>query len=140
MITRQPLFYSIVLSAILTASLQRFEGAQPPKGPGSLTVEEVVKLTQSALPEELIITRVKTNGKAFDLSAEELVDIKKAGVTDNVLKYLMDPSRPYSPPPPPPTLPVAEAPAGPKPGATPPPKPTTPPRQYPKDAFASKIP
>jgi hypothetical protein len=32
------------------------------------------------------------------LIQEELDDLRKAGVTDNVIKFLLDPSQPYAPP------------------------------------------
>ena len=123
----------IVLSAVWTVTLARLEGAQPAKS-AALTVEEVVKLSQSGFSEELIITKIKKNGKAFDLSAEELLDIKKAGVSDNVIRFLLDPAQPYTAPAPPPPAGAAEAPSS---GA---PKAVTPPKSYPADAFASRVP
>src|SRR6266567_3065160 len=111
MMTHRRLFYCIVLSAVFSVSLQRLEGAQQPKGGGSLTVEEVIKMSQSGWSEELIITRVKKNGKVFDLNNEELLDIRKAGVSDNVIKYLLDPLQPYTPPAPPPQPPNVSDPA-----------------------------
>jgi hypothetical protein len=104
-----------------------------------LSVEEVVRQSQAGISEELIITRIKKNGKAFDLSTEELVELKKAGVSDNVIKFLLDPAPPYTPPPPP--APPSSTPASPRPDppATPPP-PSAPPKKYPDDPHASKVP
>jgi hypothetical protein len=133
--THGSLLYCIVLSAVLSVSLERLEGAQQPKGGGSLTVEEVIKMSQSGFSEEVIITRVRKNGKVFDLNNEELLDIKKAGVSENVIKFLLDPLQPYTPPtppPPPPSVPDP-APAG-------PPKPSAPAKNYPEDAFAPRVP
>ena len=64
------------------------------------------------------------------MSAEELLDLKKAGVSDNVVKYLLDPTQPYAPP---------AAPAAPAAAAAPP-KPSGPVKQYPPDPLASKVP
>jgi hypothetical protein len=85
-------------------------------------LEDVVKLSQTGVSEELIIAKIKKNGKAFDLSAEELVDLRKAGVSDSVIKLLLDPSQPYSPPPPP---------AAKSSGSI---------KQYPHDVHASSVP
>jgi hypothetical protein len=122
------LLRSVILTAVLAGTLPRVADAQAPKT--NLTVEDVVKMTQSGLADDLIITKVKQNGKVFDLSAEELLDLKKAGVSDNVVKYLLDPTQPYAPPAPPAAAPVAPA----------PPKPIGPAKQYPPDALASKVP
>ncbi len=89
---------------MIAVFLQQQTGAQspspPPKSDTPLTVEEVVKLSRSGLAEELIVTKIKKNGKAFDLSTEELMDLRKEGVTDTVIKFLLDPSQPYTPAPP----------------------------------------
>src|SRR5437868_58293 len=98
MTARHSLLLLIVLSTVWTVTLLPVKGAQPAKS-AALTVEEVVKLSQSGFSEELIITKIKKNGKAFDLSADELLDIKKAGVSDNVIRFLLDPSQPYTPAP-----------------------------------------
>jgi hypothetical protein len=121
---------SIALAGALPAwqAAQTAGGGTPP-----LSVEEVVKLSQNGLPEELIITKIKKNARAFDLSTEELLELKKSGVSDNVVRYLLDPSQPYAPPPPPPPAPTPDP-------SSSPPKPSPPEKQYPEDAFASKVP
>ena len=114
--------------------------AQAPKSSESLPLEEVVKLAKEGFSEELIVTRIKKNGKSFDLSAEELVELKKMGISETIIKFLMDPSQPYAPPPPPAPAP---APSGPRPensNPTPPPAPRAPLKQYPADPHASKVP
>ena len=54
-----------------------------------------MKLTKSGFSEEIIITKIRKGGKSFDLSTDELLALKKAGVADNVIKYLLDPAQPY---------------------------------------------
>ena len=97
--------------------------AQAPSGDGALTLQQVVKLSQEGFSEELIITRIKKNGKAFDLNTDELLDLKKQGLSENVIRFLLDPTLPYTPPPPAPT--TAAAPPG---------------KKYPPDPFASLVP
>jgi len=99
----------------------------PPNSSAPLSVEEVVKLTKDGFSEDVIITKIKKNGQPFDLSSDELVEIKKLGVSDNVIKYLLDPSLPIAPP------------ARPDPAAAPS-KPSGPAKKYPDDAFASRVP
>jgi len=67
----------------------------------ALTLEQVVKLSQAGFSEELIVTKIKKNGKAFDLNTDELLELKKQGLTENIIRFLMDPTQPYTPPPPP---------------------------------------
>lgn len=119
-----------ILLVVLIAQSERASG-QPSRN--NLTVEEVVNLVRSGFTEELIITRIRKHGKSFDLSTEELVDLRKAGVNENIIKFLLDPSQPYTPPPPP-----APAPAPPPVNA--PAKPAAPPREYPADAYAKRVP
>jgi hypothetical protein len=125
-------FLHFLLSMALAAALLGLQGAQTPGNTAPLSVEEVVKLCQTGLSEELIITKIKKNQKAFDLSTEELLELKKSGVSDNIIKYLLDPSQPYAPPAPPPT-----AAPGIDPPSAAPPKPV---KQYPDDAYASRVP
>jgi hypothetical protein len=99
---------------------------QPPTREPNLTIEEVVKLARAGFSEDVIITKIKKNAKAFDLSADELLDLKKAGLSDNLIKFLLDPSQPYTPAPPP----SPGSPAAPPPIA----------KKYPEDAFASRVP
>ena len=89
-------------------------------------------MSKEGLSEDVIVTKVKKNGKAFDLSPDELVELKKLGVTDNVIKFLLDPSQPYVPPAPRPD----PAPAA----AAPNPAPVLPTKKYPEDPNASRVP
>ncbi len=111
------------LAGALGASPAR---AQAVTGENHLTVEEVVKLTRARFSEDIIITKIKKNGKAFDLSTDELLDLKRDGVSDNVIKYLLDPSLPY--------VPAAASPAASSA------KPIESFKKYPADPYASRVP
>jgi hypothetical protein len=65
--------------------------------PGALTIEEVLQLCKTGVAYELVIDIVKRNGRAFDLNADEIVVLKNSGVSETVIKYLVDPSLPYTP-------------------------------------------
>lgn len=60
-------------------------------------MEEVVKLSRAGFSEELIVTKIKKNGKAFDLSSDELVELKKQGLSEALIRVLLDPTQPYTP-------------------------------------------
>lgn len=109
-------------------------GQETPKVREALSVADVIRLAKTGVSEEVIVARIKKNGKAFDLSADEISEVKREGLSDSILKYLIDPSLPYTPPPPPaPPAPGAPAPA---PPAAPPP----PIKKYAADKFAEDVP
>jgi hypothetical protein len=117
-----------LLSSFLSFFLLIFALApgQTPNREANLTIEEVVKLVRAGFSEDVIITKIKRNGRAFDLSTDELLDLKKDGLSDNLIKFLLDPSQPYSPSPPPSTALAA--------------KPPPLAKIYPEDPFASRVP
>jgi hypothetical protein len=123
MVAHRSVFTLVLLLAV---PLSR-STAQPSPSSTPLSVEDVVKLSGERISEDVIITKIKKNGKAFDLSPDELVELKKLGVTDNVIKFLIDPSQPYVPP----ARPDAASPA---------PKPSLPDKKYPEDPDASRVP
>jgi hypothetical protein len=51
-------------------------------------------MAQAGLSEDLIIARIRKTNRAIDLSPDEMVNLKKAGVSDNVIKVLLDPTAP----------------------------------------------
>jgi hypothetical protein len=115
---------SLAVLALAAAGLcPSQQQSPPPRSDIPLSVEEVVKLVQNGLSEELIVTKIKKNGKPFDLSPEELVDLRRAGVNDTIIKFLLDPSQPYVPPQP------HSVPSPPPPG-----------KQYSDDPHALKVP
>src|SRR5215472_15147535 len=111
------LFRSKVLSAfvavssmLLTAALAF--SASPPAFTSALTqaasrlsLTDVVRFVQAGESEEAIIGRIKRNGRTFDLAKDERDELKRDGVSETIIKYLMDPALPYTPPPPTPPSP-----------------------------------
>jgi hypothetical protein len=126
-----------ICMVILVVARITLVDAQVSKSPASLTVEEVVQLSTEGFSEEVIITKIRKNAKAFDLSTEELVELRKIGLTDNVIKFLLDPAQPYVPPAPPAAPPVAASPSHPDPAPLPPAQPA---KKYPPDPNSSRVP
>ena len=125
---RSALLFFARLSALPAVVALSVCGETPTAGE-RLTLEEVVNMTRAGFSEEIIVTRIKKNGKAFDLSTDELRDLKMDGVSDNVIKFLLDPSQPYIPPTPPtPGAPQASS------------KPSGPIKKYPEDRYANRLP
>jgi hypothetical protein len=98
---------------------------EPPKmTPGRLTIEDVLSLSKAGVSDETIITSVKRNAKPFDLNGDEIVELKKKGISEIVIRYLLDPNY-TAPPASPPSVPPAPVPLPPK---------------QPSDPLASKVP
>jgi hypothetical protein len=128
------------LLGVLLIQVFALNGAQVSKPPSPMTVEEVVQMNKAGFSEDVIITKIRKNGKAFDLSTEELLELKKIGLSDSVIKFLLDPSQPYVPPAPP-VPPAPATVAVPASRADPlPVVPSQPARKYPPDPNASKVP
>jgi hypothetical protein len=113
---------------LVAASVSRLAAQSTPNGV-PLSLEQVLKLAQAGVSEDLIITTIKKNGKSFDLSPDEILVLKKSGLSDTVIEFLLDPSRPYTPP----------APKAPEPPPAPQPKPL-PAKKYPDDPNAARVP
>ncbi|HYR91338.1 MAG TPA: hypothetical protein VE422_45195 [Terriglobia bacterium] len=127
------LFWHCLLSILLVAgAIVRPGNAQAPASGPPFSVEDVVKLWKTNVPEELIITMIKKNAKAFNLSTEEVLELRSVGISANVVKFLLDPSQPYVPPSPS-AAPVPAAAGAPS-------EPPKPPRNFAPDARAAQVP
>ena len=102
--------YAILVAALLTglAPGQQAGGtaktptkkagtAAAPK-PEGLTVEGVIAMGQAGLSEDIIIARLRKEDKAFDLSSDEMIRLKKANLGDAVIKVMLDPKAEVKPP------------------------------------------
>lgn len=56
----------------------------------TLTNEDVVLMTQAGLGKDLIVQKVKDSNGNYDVSAKILIELKKAGVDDEVLKIMLE--------------------------------------------------
>ena len=59
--------------------------------PGQLTVENIVALVEAGLGEDVIIEKLRQNATAFDLSVDQLLELKTAGVSAQIIKTMMNP-------------------------------------------------
>lgn len=58
-----------------------------------LTNNDVVSMSQAKLAETLIVEKIKESKGAFDVSVEGLVNLKKSGVSDEIIRAMMEKSR-----------------------------------------------
>ena len=58
-------------------------------GSGNANVNEVVKLLNADIGEEIIKAHIAEKGLTFDLSTKDIIRLKKAGASDDLLSYMM---------------------------------------------------
>ena len=56
-----------------------------------VTIDDVIAMVGAGVSNEVIIAELKKANQAFDLSTGDLIRLKKAGVSDSVLKVMIDP-------------------------------------------------
>ena len=79
------------------APAKRAAAPAEPK-PGGLTVDGVIAMGQAGLSEDVIVARLRKEDKAFDLSTDDMIRLKKANLSDAVIKVMMDPKAEVKPP------------------------------------------
>ncbi|MDQ3180988.1 MAG: hypothetical protein M3Q33_10760 [Acidobacteriota bacterium] len=55
-----------------------------------LTNSEIILMTKAGLSRELIIRKIKDSKGKYDVSTQSLIDLKKAGVSDEVIALMLD--------------------------------------------------
>ena len=60
---------------------------------GSLSVDDVIKLSKAGVDDDVIIQKIKKQGQAFDLTTDQLIQLKSASVSSRVIQVMLDPSK-----------------------------------------------
>lgn len=55
-----------------------------------LTNKDVILMTQAGLGKELIVKKINDTNGSYDVSTQNLIELKKAGVADEVIKLMME--------------------------------------------------
>ena len=66
--------------------------------PEGLTVDGVIAMGQAGLSEDVIIARLRKEDKVGDLSTNDMIRLKKANMSDAVIKVMLDPKAEIKPP------------------------------------------
>lgn len=61
-----------------------------------LTTGGIIAMAQAGLSEDVIVTKLRKENQSFDLSPEDLIRLKKANVSDNTIKVMLDPTAPLT--------------------------------------------
>src|ERR1017187_672768 len=108
---RFALLFGIVLFASASSSGQSSPSQSPPGQmtvyfPSAtspqmrmMTVDDVIRLSKAGLSDDVIIQQIKKKGQHFDLSTDQLVQLKSASVSERVIQVMIDPTRDTAPSP-----------------------------------------
>lgn len=102
-----------------------------------MTVDDVIRLSQAGMSDDIIIAQIQKKDQRFDLSTNDLVRLKSAGVSNRVIQGMVDPKSLNTSPAAPPatqanaTKPPPVSPSAPQPVATTPVAPASPTVQAP---------
>jgi len=79
--------------------------------PAGISVEDVIKLAKAGLSEDIILQQIKKKNRPFDLTTDQLIALKTANVSDRIVAFMLDPSKPEIPASAPAEPPVSPTPA-----------------------------
>src|ERR1019366_6643746 len=103
---RFALLFSIVLFASASSPGQSSPGQMTVYFPSAthpqvrmMTVDDVIRLSKAGLSDDVIIQQIKKKGQRFDLSTDQLVQLKSASVSERVIQVMIDPTRDPAPSP-----------------------------------------
>jgi len=54
-----------------------------------MTVDEVIKLVKNKISDSIIIARIEETESYFSLSTDDLIELKEAGASDNLVQYMI---------------------------------------------------
>lgn len=74
-----------ILTLIASAALICATGAQAQ----SITVDQVIAMTKADLGDEAIVAKIKSDGKSFDLSTDEMISLRQNGVSSAVIAAML---------------------------------------------------
>src|ERR1700721_349587 len=63
--------------------------ASPQQGQKPVTNDDVVKMVKGGLPEDTIVSAIQASATNFDISADALISLKNAGVTQPVMAAMI---------------------------------------------------
>jgi len=106
------LLAGLFINAAASAQTAAPKPAAKPAAKPVSQVDSVIQLVKSGMSESLIIKTLQKQNKPANLSPADLVKLQQAGVSENIINTMMDPTAaPAATPPPPPPAPVPPPPA-----------------------------
>ena len=63
----------------------------PDSGPKQLTVDDVIRMSKAKVSDDVIIEQLKQQGQRFNLTNDQLLQLKTAHVSKRVIQAMLDP-------------------------------------------------
>ncbi len=88
---------AVLLCISIPLALPAQSNANAPTGTsasaGPLSVDDVIKLSKAGVDDDVIIQKIKKQGQPFDLSTDQLIQLKSASASSRVIQVMLDPSK-----------------------------------------------
>jgi len=81
---------NLLLICLLVFSFILIGGSNAFAQDETMTNEEVISLAKAGLNESIIVNKIKTSKSSFDLSTDNLIKLKQAGVSDNIVTAMLE--------------------------------------------------
>lgn len=88
----RPLRWVLLLSVLWLSGVANLPAAEV------LTNDAVVTMVKAGLGEDLIISKIQTSPQAFDVSTNGILKLKSDGVSEGIIKAMVEASAPPAPP------------------------------------------
>jgi hypothetical protein len=97
--TRYSLLATAFLGLSLATSVSTAQSQAPRPPVGGITFEQVIRLSQAGLSDHVIIAQIKMRTQPFNLSPDELLQLKDVHVSDQVIEAMTgtEPTRDTTP-------------------------------------------
>jgi hypothetical protein len=89
---RTLLTYLSLLSAICCSCFAQTHVLNLSAEPKQMTVQDVIKLSKAGFSDDLIIDQIRKTGQHFNLSTDQLLQLKQASVSEKVIEFMIDPT------------------------------------------------
>lgn len=66
---------------------------RPRNAPTHLSILDVIRMSQAGLGDRVINAKIDQSGASFDLSTQDVIDLKRSGVSDDVIRHML--ARPH---------------------------------------------
>ncbi len=69
-----------------------------PASAGAVTIRDIIELTKAGLPDEVLTAVIDADRTVFTLDTEQILELKRAGVSEAVLLKMLRTRREFEPP------------------------------------------
>lgn len=66
--------------------------AWPGFSQNAMSISDVIEMVHAGLPDDVVIAKLHKTNQPFDLTAQQMVELKKQGISDNIIKVMIDPT------------------------------------------------